>query len=269
MPIEQDTRKRLHAFVTSASEGPFGTHIRFQLVAATEQDSQTLRGLGTYGFIKGATGFIVGAMREGIRNLEDYGYLLECIVLYATDLGLGTCWLGGSFTKSRFADKIGVTAEESVPAVAAVGYAAKRPRRLDAVMRQGVGSDQRQPWEQLFFAEQFGWPLSRQGAGAYAAVLDMVRLGPSASNRQPWRIVQEGKAWHLYLQRTRGYGGGILSRFMQMADIQRIDMGIAMSHFELTANELGLAGSWQLRNPDLEVPDDLTEYIVTWQAGEG
>jgi hypothetical protein len=56
---------------------------------------------------------------------------------------------------------------------------------------------------------------------------------------------------------------------MQMADIQRIDMGIAMSHFELTANELGLAGSWQLRDPDLEVPDDLTEYIVTWQAGEG
>ena len=37
-------------------------------------------------------------------------------------------------------------------------------------------------------------------------VLEMVRRGPSASNKQPWRVVRAGERWHLYLQRTRGYG---------------------------------------------------------------
>ena len=41
-------------------------------------------------------------------------------------------------------------------------------------------------------------------------------------------------------------------------------MGIAMSHFELTANELGLMGKWQIREPDIEKPDELTEYTVSW-----
>jgi len=37
---------------------------------------------------------------RGDKNLEDFGYLMEEAILFATGLGLGTCWLGGSFTKS-------------------------------------------------------------------------------------------------------------------------------------------------------------------------
>jgi hypothetical protein len=43
-----------------------------------------------------------------------------------------------------------------------------------------------------------------------------------------------------------------------------MDMGIAMSHFELTAGELGLGGYWQNRDPEIERPDELTEYTVSW-----
>jgi len=41
-------------------------------------------------------------------------------------------------------------------------------------------------------------------------------------------------------------------------------MGIAMSHFELTANEIGLEGKWSSREPGIEKPDNMTEYIVSW-----
>ena len=54
----------------------------------------------------------------GEKNLEDFGYTMERIILFATDLGLGTCWLGGSFTKSRFAEKISANGSERVPAEA-------------------------------------------------------------------------------------------------------------------------------------------------------
>ena len=55
---------------------------------------------------KGATGFIVGAAERTPKDLEDFGYLMEHVILFATDLGMGTCWLGGTFSKSRFAGKI-------------------------------------------------------------------------------------------------------------------------------------------------------------------
>jgi hypothetical protein len=41
-------------------------------------------------------------------------------------------------------------------------------------------------------------------------------------------------------------------------------MGIAMSHFELTANECGLKGKWVVKEPHIEKPDRLTEYSVSW-----
>ncbi|HET89145.1 MAG TPA: nitroreductase [Chloroflexi bacterium] len=264
--IEEEKQERLRAFIAANSIGPFGTPARFKLVTAAERDREELRGLGTYGFIKGATGFIIGAVEESGRGLEDFGYLMEQIILFATDLGLGTCWLGGSFNKSNFSARISARETETVPAVTSIGYAAEKPRLLGRLIRRQANSDRRKPWEELFFLQEFGAPLSHEAAGPYAVPLDMVRLGPSASNKQPWRIVKDGAAWHLYLQRTKGYrdrNWGIL----RIADMQRIDIGIAMCHLELAARELGLPGDWQDQDPAIELPDTLTEYTVSWVAG--
>ncbi len=40
-------------------------------------------------------------------------------------------------------------------------------------------------------------PLSREEAREYAEVLEMVRIGPSASKKQPWRNVTDGADLHL------------------------------------------------------------------------
>jgi hypothetical protein len=267
-PIGEETRGRLVDFSSLTTTGPFGNHARFELVAATEQDRQSLRGLGTYGFIKGATGFVVGAVVEDDKHLEDFGYLMESIVLFATDLGLGTCWLGGTFTKSSFAERISVGRRESMPAVVAVGSIAPRPRRVDSIIRLGVTADRRLPWERLFFDGDFGVPLSTNAAGEYAVPLEMVRLGPSASNRQPWRIIRDVTSsqpdWHFYLQRSRRRLGGAFRGLLGGADMPRIDMGIAMCHFELAAGAFSLEGRWEAKEPQLDQPDELIEYIASW-----
>ena len=108
-PIEPDLLKPLTDALSANTAGPFGSHARFVLIVASEREPDRLKRLGTYGFIKGATGFIVGTVQRGPKDMEDYGHLLEQIVLSATDLGLGTCWLGGSFTKSSFANRIALT----------------------------------------------------------------------------------------------------------------------------------------------------------------
>jgi hypothetical protein len=145
-----------------------------------------------------------------------------------------------------------------------VGYIAKKPRRIESLFRSGGETDRRLPWEQMFFEGRFGAPLAEEFAGEYARPLEMVRLAPSASNRQPWRILKEGNRWHFYLQRTPGYRERMLVKLFTVADLQRIDMGIALSHFELMVRDLNLGGNWEVSKPDIEIPNENTEYTISW-----
>lgn len=265
--IEAARRDQLSAVLSGIGTGPLGSGARFSLIAGTELDRKALRGLGTYGFIRGATGYIVGALSEGPKSLEDFGYLMEQAVLVATDLGLGTCWLGGTFTRSRFARRIRLRPGESIPAVAAVGHVVEGGRARDRVARR-AHAELRLPREALFFDGAFGRPVTPDRAGAYAPALEMVRRAPSASNKQPWRIVRDpqSEAWHFYLHRTKGYGKGTLVfGLLRLADLQRVDLGIAMCHFDLTARELGLAGRWVVDDPGVAQTSPV-EYIATWKA---
>lgn len=265
-PVSAKKREQLQAFIEALPPGPFGARPRFDLLAATETDSKSLRGLGTYGFIKNPSAFILGAMSPSEYNLEDYGYMLESIILYATSQDLGTCWLGGTFTKSRFAKKINLSANETMPAVASVGeYAISGQKRQGLVSRR-AGSDRRLSWEKLFYSFTQDVPLIQNKAAEYATALEMVRLGPSASNKQPWRILKHNQFWRFYLQRTPGYRKDLIKHILDLCDLQRLDMGIAMCHFELTVNELGLRGKWVVEDEIDNHPDALTEYIVSWES---
>ncbi len=261
-PLGDAERQALTAVLASLDVGPLGNRCRFALLAAGADDRAALKGLGTYGFIRGATGFIVGAVRPGLYDMEDYGYLLERAVLEATDLQLGTCWLGGTFSKSSFARKIDAQRDELVPAVIAVGYPTEASR--NGWMRRGVGSERRLRPERLFFDEKPGVPLDVGSGGDLAGVLEAVRWAPSASNKQPWRLIRVGGAWHFYLQRTRGYGKGPLSSLVKTADLQRVDMGIAMCHFDLAAREAGMAGGWVIDRPLPEAATPGWEYTASW-----
>jgi nitroreductase len=264
-PLADEARRALESFLAANRAGPFGGRARFGLVAATAEDRTALRGLGTYGFIDRASAFIVGAIEHAPGDLEDYGYLLEHAVLLATDLGLGTCWLGGTFTKSSFARKFALSESELMPAVVAVGYAVEDGYSRDRIRRM-AGSNFRRPAEELFFDGAFGSPLSPAGARAYAGALEMVRWAPSASNRQPWRIVRTPAGWHFYLARTKGYGKGtLLFAVLRMADLQRVDLGIALCHFELAAREAGLTGGWVIEDPGIAMPQPGVEYTATWR----
>ena len=259
-PIPPTKLQQLDDYIKSKTEGIAGDPIRFELVAARAGDSEELRGLGTYGFIKGASGFIVGAINKKIANLEDYGYLMEDIVLFATSLNLATCWLGGSFRKDNFSARIGIQTHEIVPAVVSVGVHTDTRNIVDRIIRRVAGSNKRRDWETIFFDIDSSTPLNREKAGRFAHVFDMVRLSPSASNKQPWRYVLDDNHIHLFLQRTPGYHKPNL-----FSDLQRIDMGISMSHFESVCQELEIGGKWIKQALPSSQPENW-EYIISWQT---
>jgi nitroreductase len=264
VPLDESKREQIQRFIDSLLAGPFGTRPRFMLAAASEQDKASLRGLGTYGFIRGATAFIIGAAKPEGKWLEDFGYLMEYIVLYLTSLGLGTCWLGGSFTRSSFAQKISLKDDEHIPAVTAAGEFADTADTRRNLIRRFARGERRLPWDKLFFDRDFDHPLTDSGTDQIA--LEMVRLAPSASNKQPWRVVRDGDAFHFFLQRTPGYRESVLKRVLGIFDLQRVDMGIALCHFDLTMKELGIKGEWIEQEPTIKKPEELTESTTSWLA---
>lgn len=261
--IDPGIHSRLDTFILDNTKTPFGSRMRFKLIMATPENTKALKGLGTYGMIKGASGYILGAVEKGPFDLEDYGYAMETTILYATQLGLGTCWLGGTFTKSMFAEKISARTNETVPAVVAIGNIAPKKRLTEKIVRWGSRASTRKAWPTLFFDENIETPLTEKGADEYRTPLEMIRIAPSASNNQPWRVIRDKAAFHFLLQRTTGYYERN-KKYFGMADMQRIDMGIAMCHFELTCRELDLEGAWISRELDTHMAAPQTSYLTSW-----
>lgn len=255
---DEDILNQLNEYINEIEMGPFGVKARFRILNFDEMDEKEIKRLGTYGVIRGAKYFILGAVEERPRAMEDLGYTMEKIILKATSLGLGTCWLAGTFKRSAFAEKMDLAENELLPAVTPVGYAAEERSTLDKIMRSGAASKKRKPWSELFFKDSGKKPLMEKEAGNFKQVLEAVRIGPSASNRQPWRVIRASEdKYHLYLEEKKLY-----NRVLGKIRIQNIDMGIAMSHFELAARELGLPGSWKV---GLEDPLNLDlQYIASW-----
>jgi len=256
--LEEPVRERLMALCQEHSRGPFGGTVRFKLLDLGKLGREELKKLGTYGVIRGARFYILAAVKDRKRCMENLGYCMEKVILEATAMGLGTCWLGGTFRRSSFAHQMGLDDDELLPAITPVGYPAAKPTLIDRVMRHGAGSRRRKPWSELFFTGDPGTPLTEEAAGDFRAALEAVRQAPSASNRQPWRLIrgQDG-VFQLYLKEDRRY-----NRMLGKIRLQNVDMGIAMTHFELAAVELGLAGTWTDAPGVGSVPG--LEQIAVW-----
>lgn len=257
-PIEDNIRQQLDLIVGATHEGPFGNKPKFKLLSMETISSAQWKKMGTYGTIRGARNFVAGIIKPVHMAMQDYGYCMETIILKMTALGLGTCWLGGTFQSGAFAHAASLKPGELMPAVTPLGYPADEKSLTEKIMRRFAGSDQRKPWETLFFIDDFYKPLTKTTVEKYLDALENLRLAPSASNKQPWRVLYNSKdnIFHFFLKRSRQY------KMLGISHLQDIDLGIAMSHFEITARELTLQGKWKVM-PDAPKEKNL-EYIVSW-----
>jgi len=252
--IDAAVLEKLNSFIEKINQTAKNNE-RFLII--NKKSTDKTEKLGTYGVISGASTFIVGIINGEKYNAVSFGYLFEKIILFATDLGLQTCWLGGTFKRENFVKQSSLKEDEYIPIVSPVGYRKDKSSILELTMRRVVGANNRKPWDELFFDSSISKTIVQAEAGFYGTPLEMVRLAPSASNKQPWRIIRNMNLYHFYLFRTKGYG-------IANYDLQKNDIGIVMCHFELTANALNLEGNWN-EIKDVYTPDGW-EYITTWIA---
>ncbi|MFV8828457.1 nitroreductase family protein [Alkalihalobacterium sp. APHAB7] len=241
--------------------GPFGKQGNIQLVHVTNNVTDKGIKLGTYGFIKNPTAYIVGVSENNKYALVDFGYTFHRLVLYLTELELGTCWMGGTFNRNSFEKEISINDGHFIPCVTPIGYPKEKQRMFDKALRYVVKADNKKVWEKLFYNVSFEKPLTKNQAGDLETPIEMVRIGPSASNKQPWRLVltEDRKTCHFYIEHTPNYSSKL------GYDMQLLDMGIAMCQFELACKELDINGEWQVEEPAIQVPDENIEYIVSWR----
>lgn len=253
--IEPCKLKKFEAFLAPAKENPFGADVRLEMMELPEGSK-----IGTYGAIRGAKHFFGGCVKKGGLDIEGFGYVFEKAVLYATSLGLGTCWLGG-FQRKK-AEKLLSSGDEIIPAISPLGYEAQNRSLVEKIVTAGAGSASRKAFEEIFFYGSFSKPLVLKDSPLRES-LEMVRLGPSASNKQPWRLLMHDGKCHFYLMQSKRYAGNLLFGFC----LQRLDMGIAACHFELCAKQTGLPGAIVFEDPNLLTKEEIENglsYSFSW-----
>jgi nitroreductase len=190
---------------------------------------KVFRGIvGNYGRITGAPYYVALIGETGAPNVEEsVGYLGEGVILEATALGLGTCWVSGFFRPEPVRDHIAIAEDERVYAVTPIGYTSSDYSAKEKLYASAARSRKRKSFGEIV---EGGAPEPWQEKATEAA-----RMAPSAANRQPWRFVLGEKSITVRVDNPKDS-----NRFPK-----RLDCGIAMLHIELGAMTAGKKGQWE------------------------
>ncbi len=257
-PLLDADKEKILGYMNTLSN-PFGATVNFHFAEKGISDKDEK--LGTYGVIKGASTFLGVSIPKDEFGLLAAGYEFENLILYATHMGLGTVWLAATFSRENFSKAMNIEKEDSFIAISPIGYPADKPTIQEKLMRKTMKSSSRKPWSELFYDENFQTVLTSESAGKYALPLEMLRLAPSATNAQPWRVLKFGNVYHFYETHKA-------SDSQEESMIKQVDLGIGLAHFHQTALEMKLSGKFEkIAQESHGVPENF-HYIISWVAKE-
>lgn len=181
----------------------------------------------SYGMFSGVQNYIALIGKSKDENLmERIGSAGEEIVLAATCIGLGTCWVGGTFDKKSC--KCELNDDESIVCVIPVGETPNNQTLKEKLIRKAAHHSTKKIDEMI----TSDIPLPEW----ITECMEAVQKAPSAINKQPVKFV---------------YQNGILTASVDNPNTyQGIDLGIAKYHFSCAAYigefELGNGAAFKL-----------------------
>ena len=184
---------------------------------------------------------------------------MEKVVLKATEIGISTCWVG--YFDHAFFNEIIIENGFEIPSIVIIGYSKERQTNLDKFVRFNLNASKRLGWEKLFFNYKSKTPLMRDLIQKYTDSVEMVRLAPSSGNTQPWRVFFDDTINEFHFFKKP------INKRYEEKGLHDIDLGIALSHFELTSLYNNLSGSWIKHTKEYVNSFDDLQYIMTWRCG--
>eukprot|EP01084_Bolivina_argentea_P086625 156568_1 len=208
----------------------------------------------------------------------DVGRCLQKIVLHATKMDIGTCWIGPGASHQSVITHLGSSKfnedKDHIICVCAIGYQSAYEPLLMRVMRWLWSSNRfgRLPLPQLLFGNDMDRnasivPLEEdllctEPLARFAACFEGCRWSPSAFNAQPTRCVvvtAENRVKRLdFYASTR-------SRYYAA-----VALGIWLAHFEMGCEELGIGGCFKrLELEEMECESaTLIKHDMSWIVQE-
>ncbi len=162
---------------------------------------------------------------EGEIGGEMVGYFSEKLILRAVALGLGTCWVAGTYDRKSVSPEIGE--DEKLWGVIPMGFAAEKTPLLQRTIRSRIRAKDRRTED---FVES-DFPYTSLPAWIRAGA-EAVKAGPSAVNQQPVNIVYKDGLVTMRLWKEK------------KNEMMYNDLGIAKYQFQVGAENAGVRGFW-------------------------
>ena len=215
-PLDRKDRDALEAFAVDIErEVPFQHEARTLIRAVPE-------GLRPVSFV-GASSFAAFTAPQTLLGEAHVGFLGELLVLKATDLGLGSCWVA-QFRRLDTYQAVFGSSEEDAPrtihAVTPLGYVTEKASGVSDRITTTIFSGRKKSVEKNLSQDS----LVEFPADVRAA-LELAGKAPSALNAQPWtfRVTDEWDRFTIEIAKPIGYEHRVWKH-------PEIDVGICAAH---------------------------------------
>ena len=216
--VEASTLQQLRIYIDQLNTQ---SGLRFRLYTSEEPGKPAIK-LAASMFSGPVYAFAALAAGEDPLSSEKLGYYGQQLILYATSLGLGTCWVASTYDKDSI--NVELRAGEKLWDVIPIGYTPEKMPARQKMIRAVIRKSDRKP-EQFLESEIEYRDLPEW----VRAGIDAVLKGPSAANKQPVNIrYHDGKVYARIWKETHG--------------LQYNDLGIAKKQFEIGAAHAGMPG---------------------------
>nr|WP_278244981.1 nitroreductase family protein [[Clostridium] dakarense] len=203
-----------------------GTKLNIQYIKDGKDDISGFK--ASYGMISNAKSFIALVGDKNIRNYkEKLGYYGESIVLEATNLKLGTCWIGGTYKKEECKKYIEFKDNEELVCIIAIGNVDKNLSIKEKLVK--TLNKNEKSFNDILISHNKEIP-------SWVKVgIDCTAKAPSALNKKIVAYkLKDNKVEAKIMKKNHGY--------------EKIDLGISMLHFQLGAYSEGYMGRWKYEN---------------------
>lgn len=218
-PLPDNILRTIKAEITDINTHEAGMH--FQLVV---NDDSAFRGFRkSYGFFRNPRNYVAAVVDKSFPRVQERaGYFAEQIVMKAVDLGLGTCFVGGTFDAASV--PVQIRADWKILFVVLLGYAEEGNRRaMDRLVTKMV--HRKEPdWKSLYVAHDLPLEEALHAQPALETALKALLTAPSALNKRPVRLTLDGE-------------GKIVAFLPDNAKDRQVDLGIAIWNLEAAVGD--------------------------------
>lgn len=191
-----------------SAESPFGGEITVRLHHFDLNKEKP----NTYGSVDGASWYILVGAAENPESLLTLGFRMEQVALQIFRMGLGINFITATFKGSSFVQAADMPEQTPLKVIMPFGVPAEKVRLMERLTHFFMKSRDRKPFDETFTG------VDRDSV--FRQPLEMMRLAPSAYNRQPWRAVVDGDSvWFYHVPSHNsliGMGNGLANFYMAL-----------------------------------------------------